>query len=68
MSSLYKKIIAVSLFVIMAVIPLLVNPFTFNWVELIKRESVYALVCLLLCCSIALANKKKTSCACIPCP
>ena len=60
MTSFYNRIITISLFFILAGIPLLINPFAFNSFELIKRESAYALVCLLLVSAIALANKKKT--------
>lgn len=58
MTTLYSRILTISLFFILAGLPLLVNPFAINSVELIKRESAYALVCLLLSCAIALANKK----------
>jgi len=58
MTTLYSRILTISLFFIIAGIPLLINPFAFNSVELIKRESAYALVCLLLSCVLALANKK----------
>jgi hypothetical protein len=68
MTSFYSRIITISLFFIIAGIPLLINPFAFNAFELIKRESAYALVCLLLVSAIALANKKNCPYACMPCP
>lgn len=49
--------IKISLFFLAAGIPLLINPFAFNAVELIKRESAYALVCLLAACALAQAKK-----------
>jgi putative inorganic carbon (HCO3(-)) transporter len=39
--------------------PLLINPFAFNSVELIKRESAYALVCMLAVCALAQAPTSK---------
>jgi len=68
MLTLCRRTIDICLFFILAVIPLLVNPFTFNPVELIKRESAYALAGLVLACAIVLANKKKTPFACTVCP
>jgi O-antigen ligase len=50
--------IKISLFFLAAGIPLLINPFAFNSVELIKRQSAYALVCLLAACALAQAFKK----------
>ncbi len=68
MISLCTRTIAICLFFIAAGIPLLINPFAFNWVELIKRESAYALICLLIISAVALTCKKKTLCACTRCP
>jgi O-antigen ligase len=60
MTTLYSRTLTISLFFIIAGIPLLINPLALNSAELIKREFAYALVCLLLSCTIALANKKKS--------
>ena len=52
--------INIILFFLAAAIPLLINPFALNSVELIKRQSAYALVSLLVACAIAQAVKKKS--------
>jgi len=44
--------VKIILFFLIAGLPLLINPFAFNSVELIKRESAYALVCLLAVCAL----------------
>jgi len=54
------KIITIILFFLTAGIPLLINPLAFNSVELIKRESAYALVCLLITCALMAAPKKNS--------
>ncbi len=50
--------IKIILFFLIAGLPLLVNPFAVNSVELIKRESAYVLVCLLAVCALAQAPGK----------
>jgi len=51
--------IKIILFFLAAGLPLLINPFAVNSVELIKRQSAYALVCLLAVCVLVPAPGKK---------
>jgi len=53
------RTIRIILVFLAAGLPLLINPFAFNAVELIKRESAYALVCLLAVCVLAQAPPRK---------
>ena len=55
---MFTKTIPITLFFLTAGIPLLINPLAFNSVELIKRESAYALVCLLILSVLAMAPWK----------
>ena len=55
---MFASTIKIILFFLAAGIPLLINPLAFNSVELIKRQSAYALVCLIALCAIAAALKK----------
>ena len=56
--AMFASTINIILFFLAAGIPLLINPLALNSVELIKRQSAYVLVCLLVTCALAMAPKK----------